>query len=522
MADAKIGLTVFLIRDDQVAKFEKAVAGWGETPLALAPPLDGFFLPLPSTPSQPSWVAEVRSVLETPSALTLSAQSPAGVLVVRRHGKTFVVSFGHAWQKLEDEWLERDFGLRVALNSIRRDQLVAIRAEQVFAKWHLASERAPRASSVDEFGVEFDRDLVGSIEGVSSDPKLGKMVRGSTSLRVRLPFHHLARVLDRSKTLFASDAYKKVWPDIDNLSPLKDVTLAAQLEKRLDADLQSRGGQKSIVMFTPDQKRQEGWTVDSYVLGRLAGSSAKTPYLTVDVWLNYLKRRGAAPSVAEAKTTPVHLLDDSDDEMTFCSAFDCFGYELSHSGQQYVLSSGTWYEVVPEFLARINRVVKEIPAPALALPAWNQAESEGEYNKRCGKLAGFTHFDAKNVWFGGGQSKFEFCDLLHMKTKTLFFVKIASKSSGMSHLLEQVRRTVELYFAADGGFRRKLAASIIKRDPKRDVSWLDSRPRQGDWKLCLVSMGRPANRLPFFSKCGLAKAYKDLRERGHDVFFGAV
>jgi hypothetical protein len=30
----------------------------------------------------------------------------------------------------------------------------------VFAKWHLASERAPRASSVDEFGVEFDRDLI--------------------------------------------------------------------------------------------------------------------------------------------------------------------------------------------------------------------------------------------------------------------------------------------------------------------------------------------------------------------------
>jgi hypothetical protein len=79
MADAKTGLTVFLIRDDQVAKFETAVAGWGETPIALAPPLHGFFLPLPSAPSQPPWVAGVRSVLKTPTALTLHAQSPAGV-----------------------------------------------------------------------------------------------------------------------------------------------------------------------------------------------------------------------------------------------------------------------------------------------------------------------------------------------------------------------------------------------------------------------------------------------------------
>lgn len=47
--------------------------------------------------------------------------------------------------------LERDFGRRVALNSIAKNGLVEIRAEQVFARWHLASDRAPRASAVEEF-----------------------------------------------------------------------------------------------------------------------------------------------------------------------------------------------------------------------------------------------------------------------------------------------------------------------------------------------------------------------------------
>jgi uncharacterized protein (TIGR04141 family) len=81
---------------------------------------------------------------------------------------TFVLSFGHAWQKLENRSLQIDFGLRVALNTIPCDTLIGVRVEQVFAKYHIANERAPRVSFVDVFGVAFDRDLVGCLEGLSS------------------------------------------------------------------------------------------------------------------------------------------------------------------------------------------------------------------------------------------------------------------------------------------------------------------------------------------------------------------
>jgi uncharacterized protein (TIGR04141 family) len=49
-----------------------------------------------------------------------------------------------------------------------------------------------------------------------------------------------------------------------------------------------------------------------------------------------------------------------------------------------------------------------------------------------------------------------------LKTKTLLFAKIASKSSGMSHLVEQVRRTAELLFSTDAGYRRELAKVFAK------------------------------------------------------------
>jgi uncharacterized protein (TIGR04141 family) len=276
------------------------------------------------------------------------------------------------------------------------------------------------------------------------------------------------------------------------------------------------------VMFTPAHKRDGATSVDSYVFGRLSKSPAMTPYLTVDAWVNFLEKKRRVPSVSEAKNSPIHLLDESREEMKVSTAFDCFGYELALDGQQYVLSSGIWYEVVPEFMSRINRAVTKIPAPKVTLPAWNQIESEGEYNLRCAQTAAFLHFDAKNILFGGGHSKFEFCDLLHLKGKTLFFAKIASKASGMSHLVEQVRRTSELLFSTDGGYREELVKVFSKFHPKVDRDWLKSRPRNGDWQLCLVSLGRPARQLPFFAKCGLVRVYEDLSERGHDVSFATV
>jgi len=523
MDDQKIGLTIFLLKPDQVAAFEKKLLGSTQEAIPLTDPLDGVFIPLASFGGEPRWVPAVRSIIETSIRTDMNSKSPAGLLMVRHPGGTFVVAFGHAWMRLEDWWLERDFGRRVALNVIPKDQVIEIKAEQVFAKWHLASERAPRASSVDEFGVEFDRDLVAAVEGVpSSKPSLGKTIRGGTSLRLNLPISDLRSVLDECVVLFGSDSYKKDWPEIDNINPVKDDGLVASLEALLDADLNSGQAKTRMAMFTPSQRRDESVVADSYVYGRLIHSAATTPYLTYDGWLSFLGRKQVKPSVAEAKNSPLHILDDSHTEIKTCTVFDCFGYEISLGGRVYILSSGLWYEVVTEFLSRINETIKKIPGPVPSLPAWNQKDDEGAYNTRCGKIAPFLNCDAKQIFYGGGLSQFEFCDLLHLPSRTLLFAKIASKSSGMSHLVEQVRRTAQLLFSTDDAYRKKVITLFKKYHPQANIDWLKSRPRQGDWNLCMVSLGKPAAKLPFFAKCGLVRVYKELIEQGHSVSFVKV
>ncbi len=511
-------LSIFLLRQGREKDFDRDIGDDKTSRLPLASPLEGFFSPLRSEPKSPTWAGAVAGLLQPPAVVDLDTQSPGGLLFVKLRGRSFVLTFGHAWMRLRNEWLEHDFGRRVTLNLMKENSLLEMRSEQVFAKWHLASERAPRGSSVDSFGVEFDRDMVSAVEGLPTETLFGKTIRGGTSLRIAIDIDDLEPVLDRSLIEFASNAYQKRWPSIDNLMALRDPLIVDTLEKALDAELATGQGAKKVVLFTPQQRKGESLVVSAYVIGRLSKAPPMTPYLTFGSWEGYAKKRKLSVSIATAKAMTVHMMDEGAQELGECSVFECFGYEGSLNGKSYVLSSGIWFEVVPTFLKRINATVKGIPAPTKLLAAWNQIDDEGTYNDSCSKKdKSILHFDKKDVWYGGGQSRFEFCDLMHLGTKRLYFVKVPSKSSGMSHLIEQTRRTVELFFGPDPGFRVALEQKIKKLNSKADTTWTKVRPRPGEWKLCFVSMGRSAVQLPFFARCSLANACRDLRNLGHDV-----
>lgn len=515
-----INLSVYLIRKGREVDHERGVDDLKVVRLALVSPLEGYFSPIPSASRTPTWVSAVASVLSLSSPLDLQSQTPAGLLTVRRGGRTFVLTFGHAWMKLKPNWLEHNFGRRVALNLIRENDLVEIRAEQVFARWHIASERAPRATSVDEFGVEFERDLVAAVEGLSSDPMFGKIVRGATSLRCSADISTLSSLLDRSLKLFASNSYKKRWPDIDNLSPVMDPIKIEALEQRLDSDMAAGRGARLVVLSTPSQRRGEALTAASYVLGRLARNPVKTPYLTFSSWKTYAQGHNIPLTAEGARKTPIHLLDEDANEAGECTAYDCFGYEVDFNSQPHILSSGIWYEAVPNFVTKINGVIDYLQPPTHRLAAWNGTDEEEVYNAGCATAdKTLLHFDADNVWYGGGSSQFEFCDLMHLPSKTLYFAKIPSRSSHMSHLVEQVRRTVSLFFNPDAGFRTALNKKVKAHYAKQATSWLSTRPQPGEWTLCFVALGRTAKSLPFFAKCSLVNACNDLRRNGHKVAY---
>ena len=79
-----------------------------------------------------------------------------------------------------------------------------------------------------------------------------------------------------------------------------------------------------------------------------------------------------------------------------------------------------------------------------------------------------------------------------------------------------------MLFDVDGAFRAKLKKVFEKHHPKAKRNWLDEKPVRGEWKLCLVSLGREKKDLPFFAKCSVWRLVRNLEKLGHPVFFATV
>ena len=521
MDEKPIGLTIFLLKAEKVKEFEKELLGPANR-IALRPPLEGFFVPLPDTPEAPKWLAAIETIVDNGTVPNMTGMSPSGILLIKRPDATFAICFGRVGQRVKAKWVEPAFGLRTALNAIPKELVIEIKAEQVLAKWHRASERAPQACPVDEFGVEFDRDLVATVEGIPKHcPSLGARVRGGTRLHLDLPLSALDAALDHSFRLFKSDDYKKDWPEIDNIIPLADEAAIEELEASLDHELAGACAAQKIVMSSPIDMEDKWELAESYIFGRAYEGAATRPYLSTDDWLSYVKKKGLTASVATAKKLRVHMVHGTKNGMPNCASFDCFGYGTSINNKAYLLSSGTWYQVDIKFIEETERLINELNQGP-KLPAWTLGQKECDYNTECAKKMKYLHCDAQNFSYGGGRSKFEVCDFVDIEKRILFFVKNVTKSSGMSHLVEQVRRTAELLFHGDGDYRLKLSQKLIATYSASKLKWLEERPQQGQWNLCLVSLGRSASTFPFFAKCGLAKLLRELRSQGHCVSFVAA
>lgn len=513
MAVEKTTVSAYLLKPGARDSLERRF----KTRSPLTNSLTGWFHLLEAELREPAWLRALSPHLTASSLQNSRGGSPSAVVLIERGPSTFVLTFGHAWMHLDPLWLEPDFGRRVALNAVPPNRVLELNSEQVFARWHVSKERSPSATSIRDFGVALDRDLVAALEGVPSEALFGGVVRGSTSLRMRIVFSSLPAALDRAGVLFTSDDYKKRWPEIDNLTPVSVESETLALNLLLDAHFKSGAVEASGVLFAPSFRRGDMEFADGFVMGRLSSNPPLSPYLQYSFWKQYLLKHRKIPSVQTAKETKVHMMDVNGDAFETRTIYDCLGYEVSQGRTPYILSSGTWYKAEAKFVNGVGSQLKLLTETEISLPSWDGILHEMEYNKKCCSTNGMILMDRKIIHYGGDQSKFEFCDFMNLKKRTLFFAKIAAQSSGCSHLVEQVKRTIELLFGPDCGFRQKLKKFLDQKYPKLGSSWLDARPRPGDWKLCLVLMGRAKERLPLFARCSVARLGKYCDEHGHEL-----
>ncbi|MFN3720412.1 MAG: DUF6119 family protein [Rhizobium rhizophilum] len=137
--------------------------------------------------SRPGWM-QLLADLTTyePDFWTQSSSAVLSVPIEDRQGNTrlFVLCFGGGHFLIDPAKLERNFGLKVALNTVSRRNLRSLDSATLDATVFQRRTQASRNSDLSGFGIDVQRDLLRVAAGTPTDKSFAKFVAGRDSLTI--------------------------------------------------------------------------------------------------------------------------------------------------------------------------------------------------------------------------------------------------------------------------------------------------------------------------------------------------
>ena len=460
----------------------------------------------------PGWLSFFADYADL-SGLRLRNASTSAVLLTRRGGRLFAVAFGYGRHLLAPGCWEENFGLRTTLNIVEPSRIRSIDKKRFDAIARQTREQASREGKIDDFGLDIEQDLLRALVGTPKDEELGRRVAGMDALAptVDVELKDLPELLVRYAKAYKRKAYRQSFPWVDHIAEVRDPSVKEQLEDLLVERLQEERPEKCwlAVPLPVDWSRVDGF--------RYGGSTREEPKpdlhlrdfketIRTDVKLSAEYLRGRRVSCISA---------EGDQVIERWTIYQCLYAEVELGGETHLLSGGSWYRVAPNFVTAVNRDIRKIPATSVALPDYDD-DSEGDYNRRAARRnrRELALMDGKNIPFGGGPSKIEFCDL-YAKSRAMIHVKRYHGSSVMSHLFAQGVVSAQA-FVQSSDFRQKVNAKLPASHKLRNT---ERRPRADTFEVAYAIVSRSAKplELPFFSKVNLRHSAELLRTLGFKV-----
>ena len=464
----------------------------------------------------PPWTKLFIEHQNLPEDIFGGRKAVGAAFVVKLNENIFVLTFGSGFHLLKNESIERDFGLRVTLNSVDPDKLRSL--DKASYDHNPLNSRTQSSIDLGVFDLEVDSemDMLYAVTGVSTVSAFGSHVTGRDALTLVLEINlkGLKDVL-----LEAISRYKKDLPKdfewVENIQRIKDKELQDVLDLELD-DILARGEFKNMWLGEPeiiDWESQVGYSFDIY---------QKTPrhvVLNIEDLIQYFKEKGISLTSENIKSQAVHINDSEYSSMKKWSAYRCLYAEVSSGEEHYILRNGQWFIVNTDFVERVDKYLEGFDAYDFKLPTYAH-DREDDYNE----FVKNTHdnielMDKKFVKIGGPYDKLEFCDLIKDSSEFIH-VKYYRSSSTLSHLFSQGFVASEA-FIGDSGFRNRLNQKL---PDSTKLTCTDSRPDPSSYRIvyAIATNKSVPKELPFFSKVTLKNALKTLKTLNYKVSVIAI
>ena len=468
---------------------------------------------LDGEPREPWW----RSYFGVPDKLQQSTK--AALLFVKVKQRTFAICFGNTIHNLHDESYEYDFGLRVTLNCVDPANLKNTDVSEPGAARRQRTQTSV-GSDLTFFDFESDskvlRSLTGAVKSEFTD--LLRNVTGSSNVRFTTKTR-VEDIPDLCKTLlelYGRTDYLAAFPDVQNISPVRDPEVIESLDEALVNALRSRS-------IDPLLTVPELLDYNDSIVARFAGEGAGLLYADVylDKYYEYLDQRGFALTGIDRATLGRHkleLLVEDGSRRALYPVYRCLVFDAKIPGDSatFHLMEGSWYRFDGDYVSRITDGLKPLLS-STTLPDCSDHE-EKDYNlMAAAHMPSGTCLDRTN-FSPTGSKQIEPCDVLFDDggVAVLTHVKMSTASSELSHLFNQGSNSLELLLANDDA-RAKLAKLIELKAPGPVAA--ASLIGQIDRDLIRVDYAivthKPASggieNLPLFSRISLARAARAMK-----------
>ena len=507
----KQDVTFYLLKGE-IANFESCLTKPGELVRYNLPEGVGSLFTRAPGQSNPWWLGFLRQAV--PDVPDMHNMSTAAVLFLRVDDHQFALTFGYGRNLLELDYLVRDFGLKVALNTIHPDTLRSVDA-RTFEELSVARKtQTSRPTGLESFSLNRSEEILKAVTGAPADAAFGHRITGADAVKLTYA-PSIAGLADKCRqliTAYQGVAYKERFEFIDHMREERDGPTIEFLDAHVVQKL--RVGDYDRMHFAPPEVAD--WVeIDSFVFSR----QSVEIFPDLDP-INY-RSLFATPeniSLQVLKRDKVGVFYAANQDASYkWRVYDTIVCEVHHYGGLYVLTGGSWYRIEPAFADQISAEIAAHVMDVPFLPAAVAGETEPVYNARTAATHGHFLFDAKTVRPNGALSDIEFCDLATADRK-LIHVKRKSRSSTLSHLFAQGLQSAETFYA-DQVFLERLKAKAHGEISVAAAALIpNAKPTPNDWKVIYAIISEsngawPAS-LPFFSQLNFRNTAERLSRMG--------
>lgn len=464
---------------------------------------------LPTIINSPKWLTSYFNK-DSIDDISVSNSKVVSIHKINISGKIiyFAIPFGNGKYLLNDDVIEEQFGIKVLLNSVSKNEFRQLTTSNYGGNHRTKNEQMPKKTDITEFGFDIHTDFLRKATAKSEEELFNSnTITGGDLLSICVPvnYENIDDFLIKCYERYKLDNYKKDFSWLDNIKEVKQKHLKNQLDEELIKAINNNEFER-VWAAVPENIEWEKVKEFRYKLN----VEGKDDIEITDIINLYVNQ--TISNVDALKRKRVYAISlETEESIHDWSLYNCIIAEIDYNQSAYCLTFGKWYKVNDDFATKINDYYNEIIVESQKYPN-NPNYKEGDYNKMLSEtFKDSILMDTKTVRVTGmGKSSIEVCDVL-TKDKKLIHVKKNGGSSYLSHLFNQASVSGEMLL--DPAFRNAANTKLNKK-------LFDDSFNSEDYTIVLAiitnkNIHRP--KIPFFSKVSIQYAIEGLQRKGYKV-----